>query len=175
MIGLKRGIVKLAKYSAKWSRLFEAEAKILRKIFGQTALEIQHVGSTSIPDLDAKPIVDIALAVNDLTLSENTENDLRRHGYFFRPNSTTESSKLYAKGPENRRTYYLHIVLTKSDKWENYLLFRDYLRKNSEAREQYLQLKQKLLQKFENNRDAYTEGKSNFIKKIIEEAKTENE
>jgi len=84
MIGLKRGTVKLAKHNPKWQQSFEQEKKKLKKVFGKDALDIQHVGSTAIAGMLAKPIIDIGLIVRSLQKTKLYEAKLKKIGYFIK-------------------------------------------------------------------------------------------
>jgi len=172
LIGLPRGIVKLLPYSSEWERLFEEEKRLLQSSIGNYAIDVQHVGSTAIPGLEAKPIIDIAVAVQRLQeMGKYIGGPLERLGYEFRREEPR--SVLFAKGNPSRRTHYLHIVEWKSDSWKNYLLFRDYLRKHKEVADEYSKIKRELAQKFQTNRGAYTEGKAQFIESALRLAKCE--
>ena len=89
MIGLTRGRVKLVPSHAKWSALYESEAKHLRNILSNIIIDVQHIGSTSVPGLYAKPIIDIAVSVKKLFNINNNINNLAAFGYSIRPNSVS--------------------------------------------------------------------------------------
>src|SRR5688572_26826738 len=106
-IGLKRGTVVLEKHHQEWSAAFEAEKKFLKNLLGGIVLDIQHIGSTSIPGLAAKPVIDILMAVKSLGEIQNMRSLLESVGYKYRENGSNEDQTLFVKGPEESRTHYL--------------------------------------------------------------------
>ncbi len=167
MIGLKRGTVKLVRYDLGWRQSFERERKKIRKIFGRDALEIQHIGSTAIPGILAKPIIDIALIVPSLRKARCYEKKLKAIGYAIKRNDTKKARLFFTKGPEKKRTHYLHIGEIGSGYIEDMILFRDYLCENKDAAKKYSGLKEKLAEKYKNTREIYTVKKGKFVKNIM--------
>jgi GrpB-like predicted nucleotidyltransferase (UPF0157 family) len=171
IIGLKRGTVKLVKYDEKWQKSFEVEAKKIRKIFGKDALDIQHVGSTAIPGILAKPIIDIVLIVLSLSKAKDYENKLNKIGYELKKNDGRKERLFFTKGPEEKRTHYLHIGEIGSGYAEDMILFRDYLREHKITAENYSDLKEKLAEEYCDNRKFYTDKKKKFIQNIVQKTK----
>ena len=171
MIGLKRGVVKLVPYTYKWKEEYVKEEKLLYSVIGKYALDIEHVGSTSIEGLDAKPIIDIAVAVESLDKLKSFKKLLEDIGYEYRENACTEDRIMFAKGSEDLRTHYLHIETLNGPIWKNHIYFRDYLRLHKEYIHQYSKLKRDLAEKFEDDRYLYTKEKNKFISMILEKAK----
>ncbi|MDD2655943.1 MAG: GrpB family protein [Patescibacteria group bacterium] len=172
MLGLKRGTVRLEKNHKEWKSLFEIEKQTLLDTLGNLILDIEHVGSTSIPEVPAKPIIDIRLAVSSIEddyLKQFIEL-LENLGYHYM--HKFPDRHFFAKGPEERRTHHISIVEYGSDSWSDSLLFRDYLIKNEVEREEYTKLKDDLAKKFENDRPSYTREKEKFIENIIKKAKS---
>ncbi|HEX8475278.1 MAG TPA: GrpB family protein [Pyrinomonadaceae bacterium] len=169
MIGLERGIVRLAPYTDEWRRSFESEKRLLETAIGRRALGIEHVGSTSVEGLEAKPIIDVAVAVRRLSDGEECVGALRQVGYEYKGENGLPTQRFFVKG-EPRRTHCLHVVEIDGDEWRNYLLFRDYLRHNRDVMEAYAQLKRDLAQQYATNRGAYTEAKAAFIARVIASA-----
>jgi GrpB-like predicted nucleotidyltransferase (UPF0157 family) len=172
-MGLSRTDVELADYSAKWHEEFLQQKEVLSKIFGDDAVSIEHVGSTSIPGLKAKPIIDIQVAVNDLEVALKHKEELEKEGYEFRGNAGVEGRYFFAKGPQDNRTHYLHVEPYKSSNWETHIYFRDYLIEHPEALEAYQKLKEELAEKYPEDRKSYTAGKNDFIVGILEKARAE--
>lgn len=170
-IGLKRGTVVLDKHHQEWGQAFEAEKESLKNLLGDSALDIQHIGSTSIPGLAAKPIIDMLMAVKSLEEAQNIRPILENAGYEYRENGSDQDQVLFVKGPEELRTHYLHITKLRSSVWENDLAFRDYLRSHPEAVTEYEKLKKELVLKYADNRGEYTTGKDTFIKSVLHLAK----
>jgi len=171
MIGLARGTVKLLPYSPKWAEAFEKEKKLLSRILNRIVVDIQHIGSTSIPGIVAKPIIDIQLAVHSLPEVSEIRSKLEEVGYEYRENGSDDTQILFVKGSEEKRTYYLHISELESSQWQNSIGFRDYLRKNPKRAEQYSNLKKDLASKYSSYRDKYTASKAKFIQETIELAR----
>jgi GrpB-like predicted nucleotidyltransferase (UPF0157 family) len=171
MLGLKRGTVKLSKYNSKWPRLFEREKRLLQKTLGDKIIAIEHIGSTAILGITAKPLIDINIAV--ASLNDNTIKKfiapLQSLGYTYM--HKFPGRRFFAKGPESKRTHHLNLVKANSQtSWHDHLLFRDYLRAHRSARDKYATLKIQLAKQFPADRASYTQGKEKFIKSIINQA-----
>jgi GrpB-like predicted nucleotidyltransferase (UPF0157 family) len=165
-------MVRLTPYDPSWADLFEAEKSLLLKTFGDKIIAIEHIGSTAIPGLPAKPIIDInvgVLSLNDIAVFIQKLPEL---GYEYIPERRFSDRQFFPKGFPEHRTHHLNLVeVTSETGWKNQLLFRDYMQTHVEAREEYAQVKNALAKKFSNNRDRYTEEKGAFVKNIIERAK----
>ena len=134
MIGLKRGTVKLFNHEKEWE--LEAQRTIFRlhKILGTAARDIQHVGSTSILTIKAKPIIDIAVAVDNFKDVLALESELKNDGFYYCPNANLKDQLLFAcgsyyDGTGDLQTHFIHVVIADSMEWINYINFRDYLNK----------------------------------------------
>lgn len=172
MIGLKRGAVKLSSYHKQWAKLFETEKENLLSTLNQFKVNIEHVGSTAIPGVLAKPIIDILLFMPDSTDVQKIYAILEKQGYENRGEQGVPGRQLFVKGPEENRTHYLHITKQSNNERKTMILFRDYLRRHKNARNEYNELKKQLANKFPNNRPLYTHAKDEFIQQIIDQAKT---
>ena len=167
-LGLQRGTVQLEPYNPEWQELFESGKSALQKVFGDKFIAAEHIGSTAIPDLKAKPILDLMLAIPDLNDWEWVKEPLAKLGYEFRRDFRKEQGHiLFVKGPEENRTHYLKITEPNSDFWNEHILFRDYLINNPQYREEYQNLKEKLFDAHAGNREPYTKGKEDFVRKIL--------
>jgi GrpB-like predicted nucleotidyltransferase (UPF0157 family) len=171
MLGLKRGTVKLVKHNPKWQENFKSEAKKIKKIFGKDALKIEHVGSTAIPGILAKPIIDIALVVPSLKKAKRYVKKLKEVGYDLKKNDARTERLFFTKGPEEKRTHYLHIGEIGSNYAEEMILFRDYLRNYKDTAKIYSKLKESLAKKYQDRREIYTAKKEKFVKEIVKKAK----
>jgi GrpB-like predicted nucleotidyltransferase (UPF0157 family) len=169
MLGLPKGMVRLMPHSELWHQLFAQEDARLRDAAGQYLLAIEHVGSTSICGLSAKPIIDIAAAVCEIADVEKCIVPIEGLGYQYRGEFGIAGRHYFVKGEP--RTHHLHMVELRSGFWRSHLLFRDYLRRHSEVAEEYEKLKRELAQKYEENREAYTEGKAAFIEHVLRVAR----
>ncbi len=173
MIGLSKDEVKLCPYDSEWAQHYEKEKVILEKVLEGIALDIQHVGSTSIIGLSAKPIIDIAVAVKDEEVMKSTIDILAKAGYDVKDSIAEKGEVLARKGSPDCRTHYIHVEVIGTKKWVNHILFRDYLRKYPEYVQQYQDIKEKLSTQFANDRKVYTKSKNDFIEKVMILAKEE--
>ena len=168
-IGLKPGTAAIGGYSDQWAALFEQEKQRLQTALGGHALAIEHVGSTSVPGLAAKPIIDIAVAIADLSKVADCVAPLAELGYHYKGEYGLAGRHYFNKG--NPRTHHLHMALPTSDHWRNHLLFRDYLRRHPETVAEYASLKRKLAAQFQSDIERYTDSKAPFISGVLEAAR----
>lgn len=166
-IGLKRDSVRLSAYNPEWSGAFEIQAADIRRALGHLAADVQHVGSTAVPGLPAKPILDIAVAV---TSHENVPEAARRlsaAGFIDRGAARAgDGGYLLVKDREpNVRLSHVHIVELADPQWRGYLDFRDALRANARLRDEYAELKRSLAERYPTDREGYTAGKREFIQR----------
>jgi GrpB-like predicted nucleotidyltransferase (UPF0157 family) len=165
MPGLPKGIVKLEPHTEIWRQLFAEEAARIRQAVGEYVTAIEHVGSTSINGIAAKPIIDMAAAVESAADGERCVAPLENIGYEYRGEHGIAGRFYFVKGEP--RTHHLHLVLATSDLWRGHLSFRDYLRANPAIAKEYERLKMDLAEKFPDNRDAYLQGKTGFIENVL--------
>lgn len=168
VLGLTRGSVALHPYTEEWSTLFRAEAAQLQAVIGAHVLDIQHVGSTSIPGLPAKPILDIGVAVENFEAATVCIQPLEALGYRYRGEMGIPRRHYFVKG--DPVTHHLHMNEISSADWQQQIAFRDYLRQQPEAMHAYATLKAQLASQFPDARLAYTESKSGFIASVLQKA-----
>lgn len=173
MIGLKRGTVKLVSYNPKLKGSFEREKKRLQKALGNLVIGIEHVGSTAIPGVSAKPIIDIAIVMKSIKSPDRLIKLLETVGYQYKQDDDVPGRLFFTKGPEEKRTHYIHVIELGGKEWQNLILFRDYLLSHKQAILQYNELKNKLAKSYTLDRKAYTSGKDKFIKAILKKAQNE--
>ena len=170
MLGLKHGTVMLYTHEKEWET--EAHNTILRlkQILGNTVNDIQHVGSTAIPSIKAKPIIDIAASTDDFGKVLSAAEALEKEGFYYRPHKISDSQLLFAcgshySGTGDMQTHFIHIVKTGSMEWINYINFRDYLNKTPSAAKEYEKLKLSLAEAnpTDSGREKYLQGKHDFI------------
>ena len=164
-LGLKRRTVIIRAYDERWPLLYDEEAAQIRAVLGEFALDVQHVGSTSVMGLAAKPILDIAVGVAALSDVERCKVPLAAIGYEYAYWAGVDDNHVFGKGIE--RTHLIHVVEFGSDIWKNYIKFRDALRANEELRRKYESLKTELAIRFAKNRAAYTDAKGEFIQRVL--------
>ena len=169
---MKRGTVYLEPHQVEWERTAEETIQTLKRILGSVAVDIQHIGSTSIRTISAKPIIDIAVAVNDYELILSKRDVLENADIIFRFDERPEQL-LFVMGDfeKDTRSHHIHVVLYGSDEWNNYINFRDYLNSNMEAAREYEAVKLRLAEQYPDDRIAYTDGKQEVIDKLLAEAR----
>lgn len=158
-------------YTENWSYQFQEETVLLKKIVGDRAIAIEHIGSTSVENLGAKPILDIMIGVRDLEEVQSFIDSLGKVGYEHVVHKEFPNRRFFRKGAWRAGTHHLHIYTYGSEEWVSNLLFRDYLRAHPTVRQQYENLKRELAETYKFDRVAYTNAKEPFIKKVIAEAK----
>ena len=172
MLGLHKDIVELVPYDSSWVEEYKKEERILRNLLEEYIVDIQHVGSTSIPGLSAKPILDIAVAVESKETLIKLIPILTNAGYDVKDSIDINGELLARKGSPECRTHYIHIEVVGSEYWNNHILFRDYLINHTEYIKEYEEMKINALSKF-SERKKYTAEKNEFIKNILNLAKDE--
>ena len=170
--------VKIIDYDSHWPLLYEKEKRLILDVIGHIVMRIEHIGSTAVPDLGAKPIIDVIVAVNHLNDAERCIEPLATIGYEYVPEYEDEMAerRYFHKGkPPKEQHYHLHMVELTSDFWKRHLLFRDYLRTHPETAQEYFKLKKRLATKYRSDREEYTDAKTSFIESVIAKARTERE
>ena len=175
-LGLKRGTVALVPHEIAWEAEAAKTIERLKGILGDAAVDIQHVGSTSIPAICAKPIVDIAVAVPSFASINEKQSELEAQG-FYRRSWNDDREELFACGSHydgtgDRQTHFIHVVLYNSLEWNNYLNFRDYLNAFPAVAKAYEELKLSLAaaNPEDAGREKYTQGKHAFIRQTLRKA-----
>lgn len=156
-------------YDDQWPIIYQELEKRLKNALGEIATRIDHIGSTSIPNLVAKPIIDVQISVASFEPLDAFKLPLEKLDFVYRANNPDLTKRYFREKPGTRRT---HIHVRKAGSWaEQYsLLFRDYLRCHKEDCQKYAKLKHHLADKFRNDRLAYTDSKSHLIWEIIKKA-----
>lgn len=167
-LGLKRGIVQLEPHDKQWDEAAIQTIKNLKSILGDDAVDIQHIGSTAIPAIKAKPIIDIVVGVIDFKRIISHNEQLENEGIFYR-GSDVEHQVLYVMGDMEKdiRTHHIHVVKWNGTEWRNYIHFRDCLNANENMALQYQRVKEELESKYADNRGLYTKGKKEIIDIIL--------
>jgi GrpB-like predicted nucleotidyltransferase (UPF0157 family) len=158
-------------YDATWPEQFQQLAQLLRNALGPVALRIDHIGSTSVPGLAAKPVIDMQISVTDFEPLDAYRLPLERLGYIFRADNPERTKRYFREAPGHPRVH-IHVRRSGSFSEQFALLFRDYVRTRPDVASQYAQLKIGLAQRYSQVEDrvAYTEAKSPFIWKVIAQA-----
>lgn len=159
--------VRLTAYDPAWPDAFERERVALAESIGPWVVGgIHHVGSTAVPGLEAKPILDILVGVEDLASSRGCFEPLARLEYVYAPYRSDQMHWFCKPRPE-RRTHHLHLVPAGSRRYVEELAFRDLLRADPKLAGAYAALKRELAQRFRDDREAYTDAKTGFIREAL--------
>ena len=172
MLGLKRGTVKLLPHQSSWEMTAQQTIEMLWTVLDGIAVDIQHIGSTAIRHIHAKPIIDLAVGVNSLDDILPLIPKLEQIGVIYR-NQDHPGQILFVMGDfQNEiRTHHVHVVEINNHAWQNYINFRDYLNDHPHKARLYDDLKQTLFQQHSDNRGLYTAGKQELINQLLEEAR----
>lgn len=169
-------LVIVSEYNPEWITEFEQEKAKISHALKDIILSIEHIGSTSVPGLGSKPIIDMMVGVSDLQqITEVHIDNLMEIGYEYVFKPEFPERRFFRRGEWRAGTHHVHVYEYRSESWINQILFREYLKKHRSAMEEYYNLKKQLEQKFRHDRVAYTEGKSEFIQGIIEKAMNDGE
>ena len=166
------GQIQLFAYESGWQILFREERDQLQASIGEYVLDIQHIGSTSIPGMTAKPILDIGIAITNFVEGVRCIEPMEKLGYTYKGENGIPRRHYFVKGAP--RTHHVHMVEIESEEWRSNLLFRDYLIKHPETAREYARLKQELAKQFATEREAYQAGKDGFIKAVLHKARESN-
>lgn len=158
----------LVPYDSQWPEKFESEVARLRDAAGNSFTRIEHIGSTAVPGLLAKPVIDIMATVKNLQEDAAFIEPLARRGWAYISKYEVEmpERRFFRKSVLGKRSHHLHVVEKDSEFWTRHLAFRDYLRTHHESVIEYARLKKELAEKFKDDAEAYTEAKSGFIRDI---------
>jgi GrpB-like predicted nucleotidyltransferase (UPF0157 family) len=166
----------LQKYSEDWPEKFKIESEKIRSLLGETIRDIQHIGSTAIPGMMAKPIIDVGVLVDSIEDIPFFVEKLKLFEYMYKPDMSSVERIFLRKG--NPIEYHLSIACPRHTFWERQVLFRDYLIKHPKFVEEYNRLKLKNIEvtpkeDFDDlsRSSIYNQGKNDFVAKILELAK----
>lgn len=172
MIGLLRGTVLLESHSTQWEENAKETIEILKNLFGDKATDIQHVGSTAVIGLKAKPIIDIVVGVQCLGDVFDLIPLLEENGFIysiFKDKKGNENHLFFCCDDFDNdiRTHHIHVARHNDNEWNNYIKFRDTLNENMDIRKQYEDLKMELSKEFGSEREKYTALKADFIHNVL--------
>ncbi|MFK7974433.1 MAG: GrpB family protein [Rickettsiaceae bacterium] len=157
----------LSKYNPEWTLKFEKEKEFLMNIIGQWLCgSIEHVGSTSVVGLTAKPVIDIMFGVKSLENSMPAIEILKQNSYHYFPYKK-DVMHWFCKPSPQLRTHHLHLIPHESDLWKERVKFRDILRADTKIASEYVELKKELTIRYKEDRETYTEKKWNFIQEVL--------
>ena len=171
MIGLRRTQVRLAAYDPDWERLGREACAHIRNACADLQVRVEHVGSTSVPGLSAKPIVDIVAGLPEPESMARVRTRLTEIGYIYRGEGEGGIGHLFVWESEpDVRTVHVHAVQHGSTHWKEYVCFRDALQQDPDLRLRYEQLKRWNAAAFSNDRKAYTAAKDGFVRDVLMKA-----
>jgi GrpB-like predicted nucleotidyltransferase (UPF0157 family) len=168
-LGLRSGTVRLRTSDPRWKSAFAAERRRIARAWPTRMLRIEHIGSTAIAGVRAKPILDLAIQVPQLRPLRPLLETLTRLGYAYRGLYGLRGRHFFTLGTPV--THHLHLVQTTSPHWRRWLLFRDYLRANPREAQAYDTLKQALASRFQHDRDSYTRAKTVYVERVLRKAR----
>ncbi len=160
----------VSEYNSDWPRKYEEEKEKIISILGENCIAVYHIGSTAVPGLAAKPIIDILVAVRSLFRVDDVKDGFVKVGYEYLGEFGIKGRRYLRKGGDER-THQIHIF--QADDWNNigrHLAFRDYMRTHEKERHEYAKIKKNLAQEFPYDIEGYCDGKENFVLKTEERA-----
>jgi GrpB-like predicted nucleotidyltransferase (UPF0157 family) len=161
--------VVIVPYDTAWPVIFAKLGSSLREALGDTALRIDHIGSTAVPGLAAKPIIDVQVSVRSLEPLDAFRLPLECLGFVFRADNPELTKRYFRERPGDRRT---HVHVRRAGSWAEQfaLLFRDYMRAHEQDTQRYAELKHRLAEEYGEDRHGYTEAKAPFLWEIMVKA-----
>ena len=163
------GEVRVVAYDPAWVTTFASIHKVVTSALGPLAQRVEHVGSTSVPGLWAKPIVDIDVVIQSWASLPDTVTALGSLGYVHQGDQGIKEREAF-KSPAGTPSHNLYVCSADSRELKRHVAFRDYLRSHSDAVSEYAELKKKLAVEFRNDIDGYCEAKTDFIESILAKA-----
>jgi GrpB-like predicted nucleotidyltransferase (UPF0157 family) len=168
--------VVIVDYNPRWPARYEEEKASILALIGEYVVGIHHVGSTSVPGLGAKPIIDVMIGIRDLAFVENCVSPLQSLEYEYLGEYGIPGRHYFRKpaaGGIEHRTHHIHMMQTDHSQWRRHLLFRDYLRSHPEDAKRYEFLKRELAIRFGADREGYTDAKTEFVEDILAKAEAQ--
>lgn len=163
--------VEIVPYDRTWPARFEREKAVIHEAMGAVATEVHHIGSTAVPGLAAKPIIDILVAVDPLEDRSSLQRSLAKVGYTYVPYEGDEVRLYFRKGTPRR--YHVHVVIRDSTTYRKLLLFRDALMSDPGLRVDYERLKMELARTHRHDRQAYSDAKAEFVESVVMKASSD--
>jgi GrpB-like predicted nucleotidyltransferase (UPF0157 family) len=159
--------VHLAPHDPGWPSAFRAERDAIAGALGHRALAIEHIGSTAVPGLDAKPIIDVLVGLDDLGGSDEVLDRLEAIGYSWWRDDPSPDRRFLLRSADGVRRFHVHVVARGSEAWRRHLAFRDLLRGDADHAARYAALKRDLAGTHRADREAYTAAKAEFVERAL--------
>lgn len=163
--------ITLVKYNTDWPKMFEKERHLLLQALKNSVVQVEHIGSTSVPGLLSKPIIDIMVGLYDFSIADSTIPKIVNLGYTYFPEfeDVMPNRRFFKKLVNGTATYHIHMTEIDSKFWQRHLLFRDYLKENPNVTKKYALLKKELAKQDWEDSNDFAKAKTAFIKKIEEQ------
>ncbi len=164
----------VVKYDPRWPSLYALECSRVVAAVGSYVKAVEHVGSTAVPELDAKPVIDIMVSVQGIRSAGHLIRPLKEIGYSYWAENPNPERMLFVKFADADRTsrnYNLHVMEAGVELWNDRIFFRDHLRSHPEVAGEYARLKHALAKRFRGDREAYTRAKTDFISAMLQQAR----
>lgn len=166
---MNRRTMEVVPYNPDWIKEFEAEKSKINAIMEKEIIAIHHIGSTSIPGIYAKPVIDLLIAIKDINAIDKYDSQMKALGYLPKGENGIEGRRFYLKG-EYDRTHHVHVFQVNSSEIERHLIFRDYMIAHPQEAKAYEELKRGLAEKYRYDNEGYCTGKNDFIQDIDQKA-----
>ncbi|WP_175987554.1 GrpB family protein [Bacillus sp. Marseille-Q1617] len=160
--------VRLSEYREEWKSMFEEEAAFLKSVFGDEIVSFEHFGSTAVPGMKAKPVIDMMCIVKELAVVDSYNEQMEALGYDAAGEWGIGGRRLFRKGGENR-THHIHLYQSGNPQIERHLVFRDYLVTHPDEAARYSRFKEELAEKHESTVD-YSPAKKAFVSEMERKA-----
>jgi GrpB-like predicted nucleotidyltransferase (UPF0157 family) len=164
--------VRIVDYDRAWPVMAEQELRRIKETVGDVAVRLEHVGSTAVPGLAAKPVIDLQLSVDVMEPRERYVAPLERLGYLFAPAPESPDYHFFAKPPERPRTHHLHVCKTGGEHEFRHVAVRDFLRSHPDEAACYAALKREVVARHPQDRLAYIDGKDEYVMALERRAVT---
>ncbi|MEO8514459.1 MAG: GrpB family protein [Ignavibacteria bacterium] len=166
--------IEIVHYNSEWPVMYEEVKNQFFHSFGEKIAQIEHIGSTSVKGLGAKPIIDVLLGVKKLSDAEDIIPNMEHLGYeyVFKYEDIMPERRYFVKSQNGKSIHHIHTVEITSEFWKRHLLFRDFLMLHDNLRDKYFRLKKKLAAIDWEDKMGYTDAKTDFIRKIEKEAES---
>ena len=162
--------VEVVSYNSNWKEMYKEESEKIKNILNDIIIDIHHIGSTAIPGIKAKPVIDILVEVKDIEAVDQYNNRMEELGYEVMGEHGIPKRRFFRKG-RNKRTHHIHIFQVGNEEIERHINFKLYLITHPDKAREYSKLKEKLANKYTYDVENYTNGKSDFIKEVGRKAK----
>lgn len=162
--------IEVVSYNPDWKKMYQKEVKKIKKVMKNQLVDVQHIGSTAIPGIKAKPVIDILVIVKDIKKVDMYNDDMKRLGYEAMGEYGIKQRRFFMKGGNNR-THHIHVFERGNKEVKRHINFRNFLIAHPEEARQYSDLKAELAERYRYDIEEYIKGKSSLIKEIDMKAK----